>query len=48
MKTDFYIKDADKTRIVKDCFIAPVNSQSGFYIQTEDGLSCDAGWFRKA
>jgi hypothetical protein len=45
VKTDFYSKEKNKIRIVKECFIAPTKSQSGWYIHTEDGLSCDAGWF---
>ena len=45
VKTGFYRHEANKVREVEKCFIAPVKSQSGFYIQTTDGLSCDAGWF---
>lgn len=48
VKTAFYKNESAKIRIVGDVYPAPCNSQSGFYIQTVDGLSCDAGWFREA
>ncbi len=48
VKTKFYRDEANRVRTVKECFPAPVNSQSGFYIMTECGLSCDAGWFTEA
>jgi hypothetical protein len=48
VRTDFYKNEADKIRIVKSVYPAPHHSQSGFYIQTTDNLSCDAGWYREA
>ncbi len=46
LKTDFYLNEKNSIRIVKSCYPAPVNSQSGWYITTACGLSCDAEWFR--
>jgi len=47
VKTDFYGRQRDLIRIVKDCFRSPIKSESGWWVQTQDGLACDANWFRK-
>ncbi len=47
VKTEFYRHEKDKVRVIRSCFISPTKSQSGWFICTEDGLTCDAGWFHE-
>ena len=45
--TDFYEREAGKIRIVRECYRPTFNSQSGWFVITEDGLNADSDWFKR-
>lgn len=46
--TDFHRRESVRVRVVAAVTRAPYRSQSGWFVRTECGLYCDAGWFEKA
>lgn len=45
VKTDFNKHESDKIRIVKSCYKEMSHCQSGWFIETDDGLKLDSAWF---
>ncbi len=47
VKTDFVRDEADKVRIVQDCYQSDIKSQTGWWVKVDGLGQLDSGWFRE-